>query len=144
MALLGPIPIEFGLFFPNGAYAAGGVEPVRDFEASKASGGRFVQSRDKDSGLPLWQVEVIDADPDARVRTIKVKIIAEVQPVPPSAPAGMPFTPVEFTGMLVRPYVDEKSGRLLYSLKATGIRAPGGVGGRPSGRPGHDVKETAA
>lgn len=38
--------VENAAFFPNGAYAAGGVEPVRDFEASKASAGRFVQQRD--------------------------------------------------------------------------------------------------
>jgi hypothetical protein len=138
VALQGAIPIEFATFFPNGAYAAGGVEPVRDFEASKASAGRFVQQRDKDSGLPMWQIEVIDADPEARTRTIKVKVIADVQPVPPAPTAGMPFTPVEFTGMLVRPYVDEKTNRLLYSLRSTGIRAPGG---RPAGRPGQDGKE---
>ena len=62
MALQGPIPVEFGLVFPAGVYAAGGFEPVRDFDAS--SNGRFVQSKDKQSGLPLWVVEVIDADPD--------------------------------------------------------------------------------
>lgn len=45
MALQGPIPIEFGLVFPDGVYAAGAFEPVRDFDAS--SNGRFVQSKDK-------------------------------------------------------------------------------------------------
>ena len=60
MALQGPIPVEFGQVFPDGVYAAGGFEPVRDFDAS--SNGRFVQSKDKASGLPLWVVEVIDAD----------------------------------------------------------------------------------
>ncbi|MGO8883674.1 MAG: hypothetical protein ACLPUO_29460 [Streptosporangiaceae bacterium] len=34
--------------FPRGVFAAGGFEPVRDFEASK--GGRFVQSKDKATG----------------------------------------------------------------------------------------------
>lgn len=50
--------VEHAAFFPNGAYATGGVEPVRDFEASKASAGRFVQQRDEDSGMPMWQIEV--------------------------------------------------------------------------------------
>lgn len=63
MALAGAIPVEFGQVFPDGAYAAGAFEPVRDFDAS--SGDRFVQSKDKSSGLPLWVVEVIDADPQA-------------------------------------------------------------------------------
>jgi hypothetical protein len=59
---------------------------VRDFEASKA--GRFVQSKDKASGLPLWVAEVIDADPQARDKTARVKIAATDQPVLPSPQAG--------------------------------------------------------
>src|SRR6516225_49851 len=97
MALQGPIPIEFGLVFPSGVYAAGGFEPVRDFDAS--TNGRFVQSKDKTSGLPLWQVEVIDGDATARQRTVKVKVAAQVQPVLPNPPAGVPFVPVEFAGL---------------------------------------------
>jgi hypothetical protein len=45
-------------------FAAGGFEPARDFEASK--GGQLVQSKDKATGLPLWVIDVIDADPQAR------------------------------------------------------------------------------
>ena len=78
--------MEFGLAFPDGVYAAGGFEPVRDFDAS--SNGRFVQSKDKASGLPLWQVEVIDADATARTRTVKIKVAAQVQPVLPNGPGG--------------------------------------------------------
>ena len=122
MALQGPIPIEFGLMFSHGAFASGSAEPVRDFEASKD--GRFVQSRDKATGLPLWQVEVIDADPEARVRTFKVKIVAAEQPSLPQGSAGQPFVPVEFAGLAVTPYVNP-AGRLAYSLKATGVRVAG-------------------
>ena len=64
MALQGPIPVQFSQVFPHGAYAAGVIEPVRDFDASKD--GRFVQAKDRDSGLPVWAVDVIDADPAAR------------------------------------------------------------------------------
>ena len=42
MAQLGPFAVEFGTVFPSGAYAAGGVEMVRDFERSK---GDLVTSR---------------------------------------------------------------------------------------------------
>src|SRR5438128_2765145 len=122
MAIQGPIPVEFGHVFPRGAFAAGGFEPVRDFEASKA--GRFVQSKDKASGLPLWVAEVIDADPQARDKTARVKIAASDQPVLPAGTAGMPFVPVEFAGPTVTPYVNQ-AGRLAYSLKATGVRVPG-------------------
>jgi hypothetical protein len=137
VALQGPIPVEFGLVFPAGVYAAGGFEPVRDFDASV--NGRFVQSKDKASGLPLWTVEVIDADATARQRTVKVKIAAQVQPVLPNGHAGVPFVPVEFTGLTVTPYVNQ-SGKLGYSLKAAGVRSPG----RPSGRPGPDGGREAA
>jgi len=127
MAVQGPIPVEFGTVFPRGAFAAGGFEPVRDFEASK--GGRFVQSKDKASGLPLWVVDVIDGDPAARDKTARVKVAASDQPVLPAPAGGLPFVPVEFAGLTVTPYVNQ-SGRLAYSLKATGVRAMrGGRGG---------------
>jgi hypothetical protein len=127
--------VEFGVVFPSGAYAAGAFEPVRNFDVS--TGEKFVQSADKVSGMPLWTIEVIDADPAARVRAVKVKVAAQVQPVVPSGPSGSPFTPVEFTGLTVTYYVNQ-AGRLAYSLKATGIRPP------VRGRPGPEMKEVAA
>ena len=139
MALQGQIPIEFGMVFPDGAYAAGGIEMVRDFDRS--SGDRVVQQVDKHTGLPLWVVEVIDADATARQRTVKVKIAAQVQPVLPSPAPGQPFTPVEFDGMTATPYVDtgrcqggkdKCAARQAYSLKATGVRAPSRGIGRTS------------
>ena len=149
MALQGQIPIEFGMVFPAGAYAAGGVEMVRDFDRS--SGDRVVQQIDKHTGLPLWVVEVIDADETARQRTVKVKIAAPVQPVLPSPAPGSPFTAVEFEGLTATPYVDasrcqgngkgkDKCGaRLAYSLKATGVRAPSRGLTRPAAEPRKDA-----
>jgi hypothetical protein len=130
MALQGPIPIEFGTVFPDGAYAAGGFEMVRDFDRSQ--GDRVVQQADKHTSLPLWVVEVIDADTAARQRTVKVKVAAAVQPVLPSAAPGSPFTAIEFEGLTVTPYTDSSrcqgkgkcAARQGYSLKATGVRAP--------------------
>ena len=87
MAFQGAIPVEFGAVFPDGAYAAGNFEMVRDFDRS--SGDRVVQQIDKATGLPLWVVEVIDAQEDARQRTVKVKIAAQVQPVLPPPGAGV-------------------------------------------------------
>ena len=120
MAVQGPIPVEFGQVFPRGVFAAGGFEPVRDFDASKA-GGRFVQSKDKATGLPVWLVDVIDGDPAARDKTVRVKVTAPDQPVLPPAAGGLPFVPVEFAGLTITPYVNQ-AGRLAYSLKATGVR----------------------
>jgi len=147
MAIRGQILVEFGAVFPDGAYAAGAIEMVRDFDRS--SGDRVVQQIDKHTGLPLWVVEVIDADETARQRTVKVKIAAQVQPVlPPPAP-GSPFTAVEFDGMTATPYVDSSrcqgngkdrcGARQAYSLKATGVRAPS----RGIGRPAPEHKDAA-
>ena len=47
MAIKGQISVEFGLF-PDGAYAAGTFEMVRDFDRS--TGDRVVQQADKDTG----------------------------------------------------------------------------------------------
>jgi hypothetical protein len=140
MAQLGPFPVEFGAVFPSGAFAAGGVEKVRDFEKSK--GDLVIQQTDKATGLPLWVVEVIDADPEARQRTVKVKVAAQYQPVLPDPPPGSPFTPVEFEGLTATPWVDASrcnaketgrcGARMAYSLKATGVRAPSRLPSRPA------------
>jgi hypothetical protein len=135
MAVQGPIPVEFAHVFPRGVFAAGPFEPVRDFEASK--GDRFVQSKDKHTGLPLWVAEVIDGDPTARQKSLRVKVAAPDQPVLPASHPGMPFVPVEFTALTVTPYFNQ-AGRLAYSLKASGVRVP-----RSGGR-GTDVKDSAA
>jgi hypothetical protein len=149
VAIQGPIPLEFGQAFPDGVYAAGAFEPVRDFERSSQE--RFVQQLDKGTGLPMWSVEVIDADPQARARTVKIKVLSEQQPVLPPAVGGAPFVAVEFTGLTVTPYVNQSTNRLAFSVKATGVRAPGapahpGIPARQggAGRPGADGKDAAA
>ena len=126
----------------GGVRAGAGLRPVA---------GRPVRAAaDKATGQPLWAVEVIDADPQARARTVKIKVISAHQPVLPPAASGAPFVPVEFTGLTVTPYVNQ-AGRLAYSVKATGVRAPGAPGGPAGparhggiGRPGPDGKEAAA
>ena len=139
MALQGPFQVEFGAVFPSGAFAAGPVEKVRDFDRS--SGDRVIQQSDKATGLPLWVIEVINPDPETRQRRVKVKIAAQYQPVLPDASPGSPFTPVEFEGLQATPYVDASrcpgdgkskcKARMAYSLKATGVRAPSRGIGRP-------------
>ncbi|MFF4988652.1 plasmid replication, integration and excision activator [Streptosporangium saharense] len=124
MAIQGPIAIGFEQVFPHGCYLVGEVQQVKDFDAS--SNGRTVYAKDKTTGLPVWQVSVIDADPDAKAsqKSVTVKILTEVQPVPPPPLPGLPFTPVEFDGMTVTPYVGQDSGRLAYSFRARAMRAP--------------------
>ena len=78
----------------------------------------------------MWSVEVLDADPEApkREKTVCVKIVAKVQPVPPHNGTGMPFNPVELEGLTALPYVVAEEGRrprLAWSFRATGMKAPG-------------------
>ncbi|WP_433054241.1 transcriptional regulator [Dactylosporangium sp. CS-033363] len=82
---------------------------------------------DKLTGERVWTVRVMDMDPDlaGRSREVAVKITAPVRPVPESS---VPFSPVEFEGMTVTPYVPDTTGRLTYSLRATGFRVPVAAG----------------
>ncbi|MEU8251263.1 plasmid replication, integration and excision activator [Nonomuraea sp. NPDC048916] len=123
MALQGPIPVTFDMVFPQGCYIVGEVEPVKDFDASTPQ--RFVQVRDKHTAELVWQVTVMDADPSLKAaqKTVAVKILNPIQPVPPAPMPGLPFTPVEFDHMTVTPYVNQ-AGRLAYSIKVREMRAP--------------------
>jgi hypothetical protein len=136
MAMQGPIPVEFGFVFPHGAFIRGEVEAVRDFD--KSSKENFVQAKNKDTNEKVWQVEIIDADPDAK-GSIKVKLFGDVQPVPPAPSNGFPFAAVEFDGLTVTPYVDSKTNRLAYSYRAKSMRAP-----KASTRPASPAGKAAA
>ncbi|MDP9433529.1 MAG: plasmid replication, integration and excision activator [Actinomycetota bacterium] len=135
MAVQLPIPVRFEDVFPAGAYVLG-VEPINDFDQVRAGTGD-PQQRDKVTGERLWAVRVLDADPESRKgqAEVAVKITAPVQPVPPEAAAGTPFRPVEFDGLALMPYVDTSKTRprSAFSIRATGMRAPGRAGKTPSG-----------
>ena len=124
MAISGRFYVAMEDVFPFGAFVVSEVEPVRDFDKSTRE--RPVQALDKETGLPVWSVSVLDADQSARKneKTVTVKIAASVQPVPPAPAAGMPFAAVEFEFLTVTPYVDDKRGRVAYSLRAREMRAP--------------------
>ncbi len=131
MAVQTPIPMQMDAVFPAGAYVAGVVEAVSDFDAPARPGGQRAQKHDKATGLPMWAVPVIDGDETVRgaAKSVKVNVVAVHQPVPPEALSGLPFRPVEFEGLTVTPYVQDANGtgraRVAYSLRATGMRAPG-------------------
>ena len=68
----------------------------------------------------------MDADPTVKAgqKTVSVKILSPVQPVPPAALPGLPFVPVEFDAMTVTAYVGQNTGRLAWSIRARAMRAP--------------------
>jgi hypothetical protein len=86
MAIKGAIPMRHGDVFPHGCFVVGEVQAMRDFDRSTRE--QAVQAVDRDSGELVWTVDVVDADPDARDRTVRVKITAPVQPVPPETAPG--------------------------------------------------------
>ncbi|WP_225878887.1 plasmid replication, integration and excision activator [Spongiactinospora rosea] len=108
--------------FPHGAYAVGVVEPVKDFDRSTKE--RIVQAVDRHTGLPVWQILVMDADPAAKAaqKTVAVKISSATEPQSPPLTPENPIVSVEFDGMTVTPYVHQATGRLAYSLRASSIR----------------------
>src|SRR5215210_649563 len=124
MAVSGPFKVECGELFPHGLGVVGEVTALDD--SDKSSRETRVQARDKESGLPLWQVEVLDFDPQAREKMFRVKIASAVQPVPPEAIAGAPVRPVVLEGLTVTPYIkDGPRPRIGYSLRCTALVAPG-------------------
>lgn len=120
------VPVEFGVAFPYGAYAVGEVSAVKDYDRSTRESA--IQAVDPDSGLPLWSVEVVDADPEATkaTRTMSVKVAAKYQPVLPSKTDGVPFAPVEFDKLTATAYIEEKGdfSRIAWSLRAAEVHEP--------------------
>ncbi|THG30563.1 plasmid replication, integration and excision activator [Glaciibacter flavus] len=119
MAIQTAIPVNFDAFFPSGAFVVGLVEPVVKWSDD---GQRQGQDLDKNSGHPLWQVRVIDADPEAKKGQgeVTVKIASISEPTLPPEMNGLPFRPAVFDGLTVTPYVKEGQGRprVAFSLRA--------------------------
>ena len=141
MAINGAIPMAHDDVFPHGCFVVGEVEAMKDFDRSTRE--TAVQAVDKETGQPLWRVDVIDADPEARDKTVRIKLVAPVQPVPPATAPGVPFRPVVLEGLTLRPWVNTdrckpQAGRphrcgsqIAWSFWATGMAAPSG---RSSGK----------
>jgi hypothetical protein len=131
MAIQTSIPVNFEAYFPRGAFMVGEVEPVVKWSDD---GQRQGQDLDKNTGHPLWQVRVIDADPDARKgqNEVTVKLASIAEPTAPPEANGLPFRPVFFGGLSFTPYVKETGGRprVAYSLRAAEMKpAPKSRGG---------------
>jgi hypothetical protein len=131
MALTGGtrFKVTMGEVFPAGcALVPASITEAQDYDERT---GRRSPAKDKVTGQRVWSCRVIDLDPelDGRSREVAVKILAEVQPVPPS---GEMFAPVEFEGLMVTPYANDK-GRMAFSFRATAIVAPRGGGKNAAG-----------
>lgn len=124
MALAGGMRFKVTMaeVFPAGcALVPASITEAQDYDERT---GRRSPAKDKVTGQRVFTCRVMDMDPDldGRSREVAVKILADVQPV---APTGAAFEPVEFEGLTVTPYVNDK-GRMAYSFRATAISAPRG------------------
>src|SRR6476469_6315996 len=105
MALMGGhrFVVSMAELFPHGVYALG-VQQAEDFDEGS---GRRSPAKDKQSGSLVWTVTCIDRDAEARVKEVKVKVLAPVQPVlPPEVLPGSGLHAVEFTGLTITPYIN--------------------------------------
>src|SRR5262249_16512095 len=123
--------VTMGQVFPEGCHLVpDSISEAMDYdeETKRGSGGV-----DRLTSKPVFQVRMVDLDPDlaGRSREVVVKVIADRMPVPPTR---TPFEAVEFENLTVTPYVVDATKRLGYSLRATGIKA-----GRPMAQPGKDA-----
>ena len=137
------VPTPFEYVFPHGCLCLG-VEAATDFNKR---GQADDQERDKETGKRLWLVKVLDLDPEAgkfgASKEVKVKVVADQQPVPP-APTIPGYPPrVEFEGLTVSPWSDSQrckapeagkphkcKARLAWSIRATAMTEP-----KPAARP---------
>lgn len=79
----------------------------------KASGN---QAKDEATGLPLWVVDVLVDDDDARrAEVVGVTVPCADEPVTPK------WRPVGFHNVTATVYVDRSSGRAMVSMKAEGM-----------------------
>ena len=139
--------IEFDTAFPHGVFACK-VQQAEDYNERTR---RRTPAKDERTGLLIWTVSCIDRDPEARSNEVKIKVLAEHQPVLPGEIApGTNLHPVVFSDLTVTPYVAEgapgRRPQLAYSYRSTGMRALGkapaapapgrGSGQAPSGGPG--------
>ena len=122
MAVEGRINVRHEDVFPVPVLVLG-VEPVNDFEKVKAKV-PDPQERDRETGARLWAVSILDPSARQGQREIKIKVAADVQPVPPNGP----MQPCEFDGLQVIPYLDANRAkpRVAIAYRAAGFRAKAG------------------
>jgi hypothetical protein len=130
-------PVGFGDVFPEGVFILG-VEPTLEFSDDRNAPKR--QERDKETNQLVWTVRALDANEQAARfgAEVKVKVTAPHQPVPPPKTPGFPYAPAEFEGLTITPYANAK-GRVAFSFRATGMRAPAGAKSGKTTPPGADT-----
>lgn len=131
------LPVDFGDAFPSGVFILG-VAPSLEFSDDRNAPKR--QERDKETNQLVWTVRALDGNEEAARfgAEVKVKIAAPQQPMLPPKMPGFPYAPAEFEGLTITPYANAR-GRVAYSFRATGMRAPAGAKGGKTAPPSADT-----
>lgn len=134
------VPQKFSVshveLFPKGAWikSADACTPKVDGNGPKDSDGNLKRDANgflpqalcPETGLPLWEVRIIDGDADVRKSqdAVVVKVASAEVPVLTDPPPGLPFGLVEFDGLEVKPWVQTqgKFSSIQWSISATGFR----------------------
>jgi hypothetical protein len=131
MAVNGPYYVDAVRQFAHGLAVVGEVSKVLVYDESRKPEDRL-QERDRDTGLLLWSVTVLDFDPGARETTFEVRVPSDREPVLPPLAPGMPLRFVQLEGVQINCYPkvtgrNRKTGqdivRMAYQVTATGWSA---------------------
>jgi hypothetical protein len=148
--------VDFDEWFPQGLYLVGEITAVTEYQSQEDKArNRPVRPRvDEATGRPLFRGTFADPSADKdREKSVTVEFACAHQPVPPESVSGLPFRPVVLEGMTVQPRA-ETSGQakwITWTIRATGMRAPGGTsasvtgaGKQAPGKPAVDAPGRAA
>jgi hypothetical protein len=137
------------LFGDRMAWAMGPPEPEKDWNRSTPT--TFVQKKDPTTELLAWLMIV--ADPTSRTQR-RVKILCDDEPVIPEPTGEWPFVGVEFVGLSVRPWLNDRGCkpqpgrrcgcRVELSIRARGVRAVAPSRPTPAPAPGPKAGRTDA
>ncbi|GAA3624589.1 hypothetical protein GCM10022223_47080 [Kineosporia mesophila] len=147
MALMGGyrFTVPMADAFPHGLYAMG-VQQAMDYDQKT---GRQTPSKDKQTGELVWTVTCIDRDPEAREKEVKIKVTAPHTPMlPEEVLPGSGLRAVEFTGLVVTPYIQEGRGngraRMALSFRATAVHPQGKAPGTAAPTTGRGSRQASS
>jgi hypothetical protein len=130
--------IPFDTAFPQGLVLIGEVATDNEYQTreDKAAGRPVRQKIDPMMGKRQWKATVTDPDePTAKRASFEITLIAEVQPVPPTAEVLPGMRPIQLNGLTAEPRV-AGNGEFKYQsslYRATDFTATTNAAGtRPS------------
>ncbi|MGH3504399.1 MAG: hypothetical protein ACRDQA_26385 [Nocardioidaceae bacterium] len=138
--------------FPQGLVLVGGVRAATEFQSQedRTRGREPRQLFDEQTAKHMWLGTVTDPDESrAKRASFEIKLVADVQPVPPTDEVMPGMRPIALEGLQVEPRIAGQGEfkYLTYQVWATGFADPTQGSGRTSKTPASAStasKETSA